>query len=366
MDDLDQSRATPLHPGVDPQSWLSFEQRIQARRFDALIASAREAIANGNIVFAEHAVAEAREIRPRDAALAAVDAQLRELRRADFGPTLWRRVGGGVMLLAAGVFMVVALDQARLMPESLTVITPPPPQFLGAVPTVRDMDVLATFADEVPDAVVVPNEDENREDEAMDATPAAPPARPTRPTRMAPATRAAEDAAPAAAPEVEPAVPIDVANSDFRPTLMPPPVVTASRPMLAPPVAPVPASVSIPSPDVDRGAEDQLRVADVLRRYARAYGNLDVSAAREIWPDVDQRALARAFDSLESQTVSFDDCQIDVNGATANASCRGQASYVGKVGRGAPRTEPRTWRFELRRDGETWKIASATARRTSG
>jgi hypothetical protein len=107
-------------------------------------------------------------------------------------------------------------------------------------------------------------------------------------------------------------------------------------------------------------------VADVLRRYARAYGALDVQAASEVWPGVDQRALARAFEGLTSQSVSFDDCQIAVHGITANASCRGQASYVGKVGRGEPRTEPRTWRFELRRDGETWKIENAEARRTSG
>lgn len=103
-----------------------------------------------------------------------------------------------------------------------------------------------------------------------------------------------------------------------------------------------------------------------MHRYAAAYGNLDVGAARDVWPNVDQRALARAFDSLASQTVSFDSCDIDVRGAVANASCRGQASYVGKVGRTEPRTEPRTWRFELRRDGERWTIERAEARRGSG
>jgi hypothetical protein len=80
---------------------------------------------------------------------------------------------------------------------------------------------------------------------------------------------------------------------------------------------------------------------------------------------VDQRALARAFDSLASQSVSFDDCQIDVQGVTANASCRGRASYVGKVGSSTPRSEPRTWRFELKREGDTWKIEHAEARRAT-
>lgn len=108
---------------------------------------------------------------------------------------------------------------------------------------------------------------------------------------------------------------------------------------------------------------DETGVAAVLTQYARAYGQLDAGAARAVWPSVDEQALARAFAGLTSQDVAFDDCRIDVQGATANASCRGTASYVGKVGDGAPRTEAQTWRFELRRDGEAWKIENAEARR---
>jgi hypothetical protein len=117
---------------------------------------------------------------------------------------------------------------------------------------------------------------------------------------------------------------------------------------------------------VDAAAADRVRVEEVLGQYARAYGQLDARAAHAVWPSVDQRALARAFDSLSSQSVSFDTCDIDVRGATANASCRGRASYVGKVGHNQPRSEPRTWHFELQRVGETWKIAHAEARRISG
>ncbi len=120
------------------------------------------------------------------------------------------------------------------------------------------------------------------------------------------------------------------------------------------------ASAAIPVTPV-RG--DQTRVAAVLNQYARAYGQLDAVAAREVWPTVNERALARAFAGLASQDVEFDDCEIDVRGTTANASCRGKASYVGKIGSGELRTESRTWRFELRRDGDAWKIENAEARR---
>ncbi|MGH9347087.1 MAG: hypothetical protein ACRD26_07455, partial [Vicinamibacterales bacterium] len=126
----------------------------------------------------------------------------------------------------------------------------------------------------------------------------------------------------------------------------------------APSAAPAASAVVIP-------AAEQGRVEEVLRRYARAYGALDAGAARAVWPTVDERALARAFQNLASQNVSFDDCDIDIRGVVANVSCRGQASYVGKVGSREPRTESRTWRFELRRDGDAWKIENAEARRQS-
>jgi hypothetical protein len=108
---------------------------------------------------------------------------------------------------------------------------------------------------------------------------------------------------------------------------------------------------------------EEPRVAAVLNQYARAYARLDAEAARAVWPSVDERALARAFAALSSQDVAFDDCSIEVQGPKANASCRGTARYVGKVGNGQLRTEPRVWRFELHRDGEAWKIANAEARR---
>jgi hypothetical protein len=178
--------------------------------------------------------------------------------------------------------------------------------------------------------------------------------------------RAAEgdsDSAPPAgtpAASTEPPPPTPRQASTPREALMPAPTLPANAP--GPVNASIPPMTAAPSP-VTAGAVDESRVADVLRQYARAYGDLDASAARDIWPSVDQRALARAFDSLRSQQLSLQECQIDVHGATANASCRGQARDVGKVGSGEPRIEPRTWRFELRREGEAWKIAHAEARR---
>jgi hypothetical protein len=131
-----------------------------------------------------------------------------------------------------------------------------------------------------------------------------------------------------------------------------PPVTASNRPATA-----------VPAATVESTIEHDFRVAEVLRRYARAYSDLDAKAAREMWPTVDERALARAFEGLASQSLSLRDCEIKVRGATADASCGGQASYVGKIGSGERHTEPRSWRFELRRDGDAWKIATVDTRR---
>jgi hypothetical protein len=136
-----------------------------------------------------------------------------------------------------------------------------------------------------------------------------------------------------------------------------PPAIGA--PAAAAAIAPRSSAAVIPSARVDEG-----RVTQVLNQYARAYGKLDVSAARAVWPSVDERALARAFASLQSQDVSFDNCDVSVSGATATASCRGHASFVGKVGSREERTEQRQWTFELRRDdNDAWKIQNAQAQR---
>jgi hypothetical protein len=107
----------------------------------------------------------------------------------------------------------------------------------------------------------------------------------------------------------------------------------------------------------------ETEVTSVLEQYASAYGRLDARAARRIWPTVNEGALAAAFAGLESQNVTFDACEIDVQGATANASCRGRARYVVKVGSREPRTEPRSWQIALRRTGEDWVIDSVRTSR---
>ena len=132
---------------------------------------------------------------------------------------------------------------------------------------------------------------------------------------------------------------------------------TPATSMAAAPAAlaasPPPPPATIPR----REPADENRVAAVLNEYARAYGALDAGAAREVWPTVNERALAAS--SPAAQTSSSTTAHRR-GGTIANASCRAR-KYVGKAVH-RPRTEERT-SFELRRDGEAWKIETAEARR---
>jgi hypothetical protein len=106
---------------------------------------------------------------------------------------------------------------------------------------------------------------------------------------------------------------------------------------------------------------DEEQVKEVLDRYRQAYDRLTARSARDVWPEVDEAALTRAFAGLRSQKLTFDDCDLAVSGNSASATCRGSTRYVPKVGSQSPRIEPRIWSFRLRRNGTDWKIQSLRA-----
>jgi hypothetical protein len=147
-----------------------------------------------------------------------------------------------------------------------------------------------------------------------------------------------------------------VETSSAAAVVVPPPPL----PPAAPPSASPPASTSA-TPTL--GDQNERQIRDLLQRYRLAYEALSASSAREVWPSVNEAALARAFDGLAAQTLVFHDCRIQVRGASATAACRGTASYVPKIGSRYERVEPRNWAFTLRRRGADWEIETASARR---
>ena len=75
---------------------------------------------------------------------------------------------------------------------------------------------------------------------------------------------------------------------------------------------------------------------------------------------MDQRALARAFKSLEAQEFTFDECDVRVVDRGASAACRGSVTYIPKVGSKTAHTGDRQWNFELQKQQDVWLITRAT------
>lgn len=103
-------------------------------------------------------------------------------------------------------------------------------------------------------------------------------------------------------------------------------------------------------------------IENVLNRYRNAFNRLDAGAASAVWPTVNEKTLARAFERLEDQNVLFESCQIEIGAVLAEAACSGSARYVPKVGSRTPKEEARRWRFSLRKASGGWLIDRVDAR----
>jgi hypothetical protein len=422
-----ESKTTPpasgrfVPSGVDAASWTDFEQRIQQRRFRALIETGDRAVASGDQTAARNALEEARELQPDSLEVARLSIRLATMpmlaaENAKREGLFRSRTFRAASLLLLGVSLLMGLDWVRAdqpgtqsssvasatpgglsiediavadepsvavavppatdSPDSPSLQAPvdeldnvattglqPPPVSLPAVDDVREIREVPSG--ETPDAfVALPA---NRlASSAVTTSPVvtgeipddyvAPARRPSNDARETPVLTAGRAGTPSSIANVvrQPAPVVDPLGTSAG-TSAPFPAPAVSPAPVAPSAAPAAAAI-VPPPN------ESLRVRSVLDQYARAFGRLDVSAVRAVYPSVDQRGLTRAFSDLSSQTVSFDRCDIDIDpqsgGSNAKAACYGKASFVGKVG-SQQRTESRTVRFELKRDGDAWKIQKA-------
>jgi hypothetical protein len=149
----------------------------------------------------------------------------------------------------------------------------------------------------------------------------------------------------------------------------------------APPPAPTPAPVATPKPTPTPAptatrdaakepappapptrAAETAAVQSVLDRYRRAFGMLNSIEVRTFWPNVNTKALDKAFEQLERQQFEFDSCRINLFGTRAEASCAGTATFVPRIGSRTPRVESRRWTFQLARENGAWIIEKVESR----
>ena len=110
-----------------------------------------------------------------------------------------------------------------------------------------------------------------------------------------------------------------------------------------------------------RTSEEEL-VRQLIDRYAGALERLDVGAAQAAWPTVDGKALKRAFNQLASQRLTFQSCGITISGSTANARCRGSATYQPRIGSGPVHLASREWTFDFSKQDTDWRIVNTFVR----
>jgi hypothetical protein len=375
--------------------WQSFEMRMRRRRAERCLVRADESLGGGSIDEARAALDEARELAPtlpavaemeqrieaaanppvlnfQDSRAATADTPDREDERRRFHAP--RGFGAACVCLAfgaAGSFWWFA----GLHPTA----SAPLEGALRSDVTLRADPVVVTQHDTEPAARV------SEPATAGFARPAA--ISTTGPAVSMPAAASVRDTGAAAAPAAGD-LPDAPSTEGVRDTPMP--VVIAepapandagSRPpreeriasATLPIVEAVPLSsigiLSTPSPPVAapdpaptaRRTDTLGAVRATLARYEAAYSALNVSAARAIWPGVDERALSRAFDGLASQRVALDKCDVMVSGPNAHATCTGSAEWTPKVG-GVQRRRNRRWAFDLTNAGGIWQIVRAEAR----
>jgi hypothetical protein len=141
-----------------------------------------------------------------------------------------------------------------------------------------------------------------------------------------------------------------------------PAALAANAAASAPAAAPSAARVARALPVAPRRDEESILL--VLHEYETAVGRKDPAAAKAVWPALDDRALARAFNDLQSHSLALEDCGVTVanSHAAARARCQGVATYLPKVGRRKPISASHEWTFNLSKSGGDWQIESAAIR----
>lgn len=391
-----------MTPRDAPRS--QFEQRMRLRRAATCVSAARVAIEAGRLVEAEDRLEEACRLDPDSLEATLLLEQLRSAEpraaappvlfgeeRGPAGPGRWSHwvaiLIAVVSLAALAWWRAPGSNETRFTParppEPQRQSRPEPPAVAQGVPAptpvlpqgaVPAEDLFATGIGLVPSAASPSRAaDERPERGTTGESPALPspppsraPATPAPPTFAAPAGASDDPARPV--PSATNAAPLPPAPEATVPGLLEErarPEPASPEPAVPPPAvtSPPPAtSDAAPASLRDGAADDEAAIGQVLGDYVDAYNRLDATAASRVWPTVDQRALARAFAGLESQGLTFEGCELSVDGAEATAACRGRARYVPKVGDRDPISQARRWTFRLHRATAGWVIVQAEAR----
>jgi hypothetical protein len=349
------------------EGWARFEQRARERRIEKRLAAAQAALTARRFAECRAALAELNELNPAHPDLQRLTLQLARA-ETRHRPRL------GAFAVSAAAFAVVVLA-ASWVGNSKLLQSSPPVETAAPAPVAETRLAARDIVVEVP-AAIGSRPETVLSDIVGPETPAASPIAAETSTELtAPVLTPPVPTPPVPAPAVgrfEPLVPAPAAlptelylpaSTAIGATVIlptPSPQRVAPPPPAAAPAASRPVEGAPAAPVVD----DAARVRSVVERYQAAYERLDASLVHDVWPGVNEAALARAFDGLESQTLTFRACDVQLRGAVATVLCTGSTRYVPKIGSREPHVDPLTWTFTLRkRANDEWQIETARAER---
>lgn len=111
-----------------------------------------------------------------------------------------------------------------------------------------------------------------------------------------------------------------------------------------------------------RSVSEEELVRQLLDEYTGAFERLDVRATKALYPTVDGKALKRAFERIAAQRLTLEKCGITISGSTANARCRGSATFQPRIGTRPVQIASREWTFDLSKQDTAWRIVNTYVR----
>jgi hypothetical protein len=391
----------PTHTAT--HEWQSFEMRMRQRRIDRLLVVAAEAIQAGNQVGAREALDELDVLAPQSETVGELrarltrppdpqpieDIDLRPPVGATSAPEPQKKHAGiawaaGILLALAGLAWFAGPGMLGPLFEPAARVTSTSAPATGTTGhaaassnqqvqvDVREVPAPASTAEEPPPAGPEPLIETSDVTPSSESSGDAPVTSPDIRPPSAPATSDLTVAAssPPQVPPVPaaatPRVPLEPAPDLPAPAAAFSASSSSSTGTAIPITAPDTPSPSraIAGDDASRAVtRDDAGVRASLERYESAYSRLDVEGAAAVFPELDRRALARAFDGLSSQRVNLGSCDVRFVGDAAIAECKGSATWTPKVG-GGSHSDRRRWQFRLRNTSGSWQIVSATVNRS--
>lgn len=113
---------------------------------------------------------------------------------------------------------------------------------------------------------------------------------------------------------------------------------------------------------VTRTVSEEELVRQLLDEYTGAFERRDIGAQKALYPNVDGKALKRAYEQIESQRLTLESCGITISGTTANARCRGSATFQPRIGTRPVQVASREWTFDLSKQDTAWRIVNTYVR----